>query len=525
MKKIYLTILVACLLLTGCQKISKKETSEIEPTEIAIKINQINENPRQKKELEHIDTTNIKHGRYKLVSQTPQRVNILLGTSNYVQPFELDKNGFITYLEDGMTIEVENGKELSLEYLGEDTVYKYMDVENGDFYSGLYYEDKDELPYGRYILKNNSDEPSTIYHGTYGSVTRDVLGPNSYKQVEIYGRDRIQIDSKDSVQVRRMPDRNSTERLFLPTAYGNIDVIHPSVVKLHKPINGYGYWLAGTPFHKSNAAEENPHIYASKDGIQWEVPEGLNNPIDDKPGKKDDLSRYNSDTHLIYDDSSETLLCFYREYDGSKDNKATIIYRESKDGINWSDETIIYNGPQVLSPAIIKEDNKYRMYFVNEKYQVIEVESFDKMKSWTKERVIETVYPEKNLYSWHLDAQKESDGKYGLLISAFLADSSRQAMDVGSTTPNRQTMSLYYAQSEDGYKFSDFKKILTPRPDSHHWDNRGLYRSCYIMDGDKYIVYYTGFSVTGRKGTGVSYGKNMNELQGLDSSHLDDFYK
>lgn len=525
MKKNFLAILAVCLLLAGCQKISKQDVITTEAEDISVKFNQVNSEERNNPDLKEFDMSNLKHGRYKLKSEVPQHVKILLGTSNYVQPFELDKNGFITYLEDGMTIQVENGDYFSLEYLGEDITYKYDNVRNGDFYPGLYYEDKEEFPYGRYILKNNSEEPSIIYHGTYGSVTRDIIGPNSYKQVEIYGKDRIQVDTKDSVQVRRMPDRNSTERLFLPTAYGNIDVIHPSVVKLKKPINGYAYWLAGTPFYKSNAAEENPHIYASKDGIQWEVPQGLTNPIDDKPGKKEDLSRYNSDTHLIYDDSSETLLCFYREYDGSKDNKANIIYRESKDGVNWSDETIIYNGPQVLSPAIIKEDNKYRMYFVNEKYQVIEIESTDRMKQWTEERIIETIYSEGNLHNWHLDAQKENDGKYGLLISSFLADENRQAMDVGSTTPNRQTMSLYYAQSEDGYEFSEFKKVLTPRPDSSHWDNRGLYRSCYIMDGDKYIVYYTGFSTTGRKGTGISYGENMDDLQGLDSSHLDDFYK
>ncbi|MEG0569906.1 MAG: hypothetical protein RR543_05950, partial [Erysipelotrichales bacterium] len=73
---------------------------------------------------------------------------------------------------------------------------------------------------------------------------------------------------------------NAKEPLEFETAYNSSEVTHPSVINLNKKISGYKYWMANTPYVKSNALTENPHIFASNDLVNWEVPKGLVNPLD-----------------------------------------------------------------------------------------------------------------------------------------------------------------------------------------------------------------------------------------------------
>ena len=75
--------------------------------------------------------------------------------------------------------------------------------------------------------------------------------------------------------------------------------------------------------------KENPHIVGSNDLINWEVPKGLVNPLDDVEG--DNHKQYNSDSHLVYVKDTDTLECYWR-YVNDEDGSVTIYKRTTKNG-------------------------------------------------------------------------------------------------------------------------------------------------------------------------------------------------
>jgi hypothetical protein len=61
--------------------------------------------------------------------------------------------------------------------------------------------------------------------------------------------------------------------------------------------------MAFTPYPNSNSALENPSILASNDGVNWEEPNGLTNPI-----AHPESGHYLSDPELVYDNRNNVLV-------------------------------------------------------------------------------------------------------------------------------------------------------------------------------------------------------------------------
>lgn len=58
--------------------------------------------------------------------------------------------------------------------------------------------------------------------------------------------------------------------------------------------------MAITPYPNGDDAFENPSLLVSQDGLSWDLPCGLRNPLDIKPGTRySDPAHYNSDPDLI----------------------------------------------------------------------------------------------------------------------------------------------------------------------------------------------------------------------------------
>ena len=98
--------------------------------------------------------------------------------------------------------------------------------------------------------------------------------------------------------------------LNIETPEGNAQPYHPSVVYIPGGWNGYAYWMAETPYPLGpdgdwnglppyRARWENPCIHASHDGIHWETPGDLVNPIDDLNETEIENRDFFSDTHLV----------------------------------------------------------------------------------------------------------------------------------------------------------------------------------------------------------------------------------
>lgn len=316
---------------------------------------------------------------------------------------------------------------------------------------------------------------------------------------------------------------NAKERLVLPMAYDTIEATHPSVYNFPEKWHGYKYWMAVTAYPKGEADKENPHILGSNDMIQWEPANGYENPLDEPVSegldKFDRPLQYNSDTHIIYNKEKDRLELFWRYVDDVND-EVKIFRSESTDGTNWSDKHSIYTAPRKkadwVSPAFIKDDEGYKVWYVANGYRIWYRESKDG-ENWTEAKEVKVPYAtdKDRMHHWHLDVQKFGD-KYEMIVVGF------KQMGEKPNIGERHVMNLYHSTSKDGFEWSDLTPIIYPSQIKDAWDGRGIYRSCFIKEDGKYYVFYSGIGSDDTRGVGLSYGEDIHTLKGIDYSDTHD---
>jgi len=256
---------------------------------------------------------------------------------------------------------------------------------------------------------------------------------------------------------------NAEDYLITPTYDGSGKAIHPSIVYNANKWNGFKYWLGITPFPNENSTYENPSILVSNDGLIWDVPIGLTNPIAATP-----VGGYNSDVELFFSSDNVTLYCLYREIIGSNEK---IWIKSSIDGTTWSSPTLILSGSSLtnyISPSVVWNGIKYNMW-VNDSAsgQGLSVyESIDPISGWTlKSRC---AFTGSEVLS-HLDVNYE-DGCYYIFGMS------------GDKTKNICGVSI------DGVSF--VAKIIINASISG-WDQL-LYRSTALKMTDGWHLWYSG---------------------------------
>lgn len=299
---------------------------------------------------------------------------------------------------------------------------------------------------------------------------------------------------------------NSKFKLTIIGPYGDNQSYHPKVLNFKEKWNGYKYWMSYTPYPQGDDLKENPCIAVSNDLIHWKTPDGLVNPLD-VPAGKEKGTIYNSDAHLVYNNDTNTLEIYWR-YTNNVEGIGNIYRRTSKDGINWTTKELAYHCPDRdkadnISPAIIYENKKYKMWYVENKGIVKYTESDDGI-NWEESKDIDIKY-ESKLLTWHLDVIKTQKG-YEMIVVAF------------TSWEKRNDMSLYYSYSADGLKWDKAKIILKPstRGKSLVWDNKGIYRSSFIYEDGIYYVYYGGTDLKYNHGIGLVIGKDIFNLKQND---------
>lgn len=301
---------------------------------------------------------------------------------------------------------------------------------------------------------------------------------------------------------------NCKYKLNIVGPYGDDQAYHPKVISFDEEWNGYKYWMAYTPYPNGDSSKENPCIVASNNLINWTTPQGLKNPIDEVNDNKEGKI-YNSDAHILYNDELNRLECFWRFVDDTTNQ--VIIYRSyTQDGIHFSDKeisSISYNRKEhdYISPAIIYENDIYKMWYVDHDY-VVKYEESNNGKNWSEPETVELKYEKSNLNTWHIDVISTEKG-YELLSVAF---------DVWK---NRNDMSLYYSYSNNektGWKKCE--KILEPTVGTKYWDNKGIYRTCFMYNEGVYIVFYSGTDLNMNHGIGIMYGENIKELSKVNTN-------
>lgn len=288
---------------------------------------------------------------------------------------------------------------------------------------------------------------------------------------------------------------NNEDRLTIVSAYNDNNGYHPKVINFPLKWNGYKYWMAYTPYTDCNDFFENPHIMVSNDMYNWEEPKGFKNPLEDTPKNHKAFKVYNSDTHLVYNNSNNTLECWWR-YVNDIDDQVIIKRKITKDGINWSNTENMYVAKRskrdILSPVILYEDGKYKLYGVGRGFRIIYTTSTDG-KNWDEEKLYDVEYDDDNLKTWHIDII-DNNGVKEMVMCAF--------------TDSKKTMNLYYSKLVND-KFTKAKKILEPSKKINNWDNLGIYRSSLVYENGKYYIFYSANSKKHTQGIGLKVKEKL----------------
>lgn len=254
-----------------------------------------------------------------------------------------------------------------------------------------------------------------------------------------------------------------TAPLAIPTYDGNPAAAHPSVVLApDNTWNGYRYWMAFTPY--PTEPRENPSIVASNDGINWEVPDGLSNPVVPLSYATAQGYSYGSDTHLVFNGS--TLVMFFRLAATSPSAKEAIYRCHSTDGVTWSTPVQLFANATTatadVSPAVVIDaDGTWRMWTVDARVSNVPI-----LRMRTSADGLTWGAPSNCTHAngtdpWHIDVQAFG-GKYHALI-------------YDKTAPDY----LNYLTSADGLTWDGTTAYSLPKS-GLTYDAGGFYRSCMV---------------------------------------------
>jgi len=164
--------------------------------------------------------------------------------------------------------------------------------------------------------------------------------------------------------------------LSIPDPYGYNQFNQPSIYFNETGVFGHKWWMFITPYAYSNGIYENACLYYSDDGLIWNVPPGVKNPIGMQiesdynsnaygfdPYGSDPYGSdpYGSDPDLIYNPDTEKFMLYY--VIGDIMGNATIESPKVKtyDGITVSPEiNVTAHG---VSPTVLY-DNATRTYYM-----------------------------------------------------------------------------------------------------------------------------------------------------------------
>ena len=362
-------------------------------------------------------------------------------------------------------------------------VYRYENVENITFYdendkfvSGKYLggavgrikiSDKN-IKFARLAIKNNVFLNSVFFgldsnesqrtHALSSDITVSETNIENYEQTK---------DTAASFYT------GEGDYLKIKNYLGNYQNTHPSIHKFDDKWNGYKYWMAYTPYPNSMAIHENPCIVASNDLIHWDKPNGAPDPLVKQPSGYS----YNSDTEVFYNPDTQELEVWYREIINYNTDYFRNIKRiTTKNGYDWTPPETIFEIKDrtldMLSPVVIYDENKYKVFYVSGTYQIEYIESVDSTPTnWTPPIVIDTPNNLGNRQPWHLGVEKTDLG-----YEYFYSD-----------MENSKNTGIYYFATDLNFQhITDLVEVLTPKIENRYM----LYRPSFYKEEGVYYLFY-----------------------------------
>jgi hypothetical protein len=269
-------------------------------------------------------------------------------------------------------------------------------------------------------------------------------------------------------------------QLTTPTYDGTGEAVHPDVIEFPFEWNGWRYWMTMTPYARSDSKIENPSILVSHDGVHFEIPNGLTNPVVAHHGRPGD---YNSDPELVYNEETTRLLLFYRFVD----RRANSIYVVStRNGITWAREPKAFwaRTHNAVSPTVSPRegDVSARMWYVEagkdgcktSASRVVTRYSLDPSPKiagirWSEPTPTDLAQP--GYVIWHIKARYvPSKREYWALYAAF--PNGPAGCDIDD---------LFFARSTDGVHWETFAEPIL-RHEDRAWTAAAIYRSTFLYD-------------------------------------------
>lgn len=287
---------------------------------------------------------------------------------------------------------------------------------------------------------------------------------------------------------------------------GDNQPTHPSIIDMKERWNGYRYWMSYSPYPYGNGEEENPCIAISNDLKTWTNPKGLHNPIAfNEETSCDELK----DPHILYNPNENVMEVWYlgRLNGTLKAGDDLMLFRKvSRDGVKWSDYEILipkFNGK--LSPSVIWEDGKYKLFSIQpnnatKEGTVVYSESVDG-KTWGEERALNFGNKPSIDKIWHGSIAKDSVYRFVFI-------------------PSRDADKILYAESKDGYNYSEPKEIIKMGHYRSHF-----YRPFAFVSDSKFVCIYGVVDYSNKWGLSLTIGNTPNSLEMFDSPKAVDHVK
>jgi hypothetical protein len=282
------------------------------------------------------------------------------------------------------------------------------------------------------------------------------------------------------------PSVSSIQPLVFDTYEGSGQVVHPDWAYTPPDWFETRQHLLITPYPYGNATFENPSEFQSVSGIDWTIPEGIENPIARPSGS----SGYLSDPDVLYNPDAGELWLYYREVTSTN---SIYLIRRGPDS-TWSDPLLVAQGPNhtIVSQSIVRRGPEdWLMWSVNAGSQgchglstAVEVRHSRNGVSWSRAVTVSLDQP--GLFAWHIDVEWiPSRHEFWAVYNTKMA--------AGCTTT-----ALYLATSPDGVHWTTYPNAVLARGAIPEFADI-VYRStfAYHPSSDEVTFWYSGAKYDG----------------------------
>lgn len=319
----------------------------------------------------------------------------------------------------------------------------------------------------------------------------------------------------DTLSRATQPIANLAIPLDIPTPDGTPaagavykSVNHPDVALIPEGLFGYRYWMAFMPY--PDESRETACIVASNNGVDWELPAGMTNPVETNAAMAARTgwagSVWHGDVDLVYHASVGVLALYTTCYGSSGTNWQLTRHTLNVDGRSWSAPAVVLSGAgsnDLISPAVVVEDDgSCTMFYRKGSTQPGAIHyrtSTDHGVTWSAESAAITL--PKMYYKftadpagtelptvWHLDVVRVAE-RYHLLGLA------QNSAEYNSDNSLRHGSLLYYWTGHVHDKLTGWKLESSDRAifgAGYDADWLQCYRSCLVPipgDPDRFDIY------------------------------------